>query len=63
MWQVVFHAKHHAKAYEPRMWCGEENSVQILLQKVSTQMEPGAAHKTVASQRKEKTPDAATPEA
>lgn len=43
MRQVVLDAKHHATAHEPRVWNGEKDSVQAVLQKVPPKVEPRAA--------------------
>lgn len=43
MRQVVLDAQHHAAAHEPRVWDGEKDSVQALLQEVPAKVEPGTA--------------------
>ena len=55
VWQMVLDAQHHAPAHEPRVRRGEEDPVQVLLQKVSPQMEPRTAHQAPAHERKAQT--------
>lgn len=49
VWPMVFDQEYYAAPHEPRVWCGEEDSVHDLPEAFPQEMESGAAHKAIAS--------------